>query len=118
MKKLINLSSIDSNRIEGKYLLAALAKLTTESQTDKTPDEVLEQCYILQEYMFRDTLNISLIMKTPLTFEKELEILINKYSKENDSNTPDFIIKDYLLKCLDTFNSTTNSREKWYGRSN
>jgi len=39
---------------EGKLLLAAIAKITTESQTDKTPDEVLEQLNKLAEEMFKD----------------------------------------------------------------
>ena len=29
--------------IEGKFLLMAIGKITNESQTDKTPDEVLKQ---------------------------------------------------------------------------
>ena len=49
-------------------------------------------------------------------FEKELEILINRYSKENDSNTPDFILAKYLKTCLDNFNTAIKEREKWYGR--
>lgn len=36
-------NDIDTSTKEGKYLFAALAKITTESQTDKTPDEVLDQ---------------------------------------------------------------------------
>lgn len=51
-------------------------------------------------------------------FHRELTSLINKYSKENDSNTPDFILASYLTGCLRTFNSITESREKWYGRNN
>ena len=37
------ISEINTDIQEGKLLIAALAKITTESQTDKTPDEVLEQ---------------------------------------------------------------------------
>jgi basic membrane lipoprotein Med (substrate-binding protein (PBP1-ABC) superfamily) len=33
MKKLQNLSDVNTNTQEGRYLMAALAKLTTESQT-------------------------------------------------------------------------------------
>jgi hypothetical protein len=39
-------------------------------------------------------------------FEKELCELINKYSKENLSNTPDYILASYLIRCLDAFNYT------------
>ena len=49
-------------------------------------------------------------------FIKELETLINKYSMENDSNTPDFILAEYLSNCLKTFNTTLQRREAWYGR--
>lgn len=53
----------------------------------------------------------------PLTFEKELESLLNRYSQENASNTPDFILSGYLLACLRAFNETSLAREKWYGKS-
>lgn len=49
-------------------------------------------------------------------FKKELENLINRYSKENESNTPDFILAEYLIRCLNTWNTCTESREHWYGR--
>lgn len=49
-------------------------------------------------------------------FEKDLKQLINHYSIENGSNTPDFILCEYLMGCLETYNKTIESREKWYGR--
>lgn len=49
-------------------------------------------------------------------FENELEQLINKYSIENESNTPDFILADYLRGCLDLFAKTSKAREKWFGK--
>ncbi len=50
-----------------------------------------------------------------LTFEKELESLLNRYSKENDSNTPDFILVKFLERCLDNYNITLQQRDKWFG---
>ena len=50
------------------------------------------------------------------TFEKDLENLINFHSKEHDSNTPDFILAQYLLLCLDVFARTVQAREDWYGK--
>jgi len=41
--KITDLKEIDTETKEGRLLFAALAKITTESQTDKTPYEVLEQ---------------------------------------------------------------------------
>lgn len=49
-------------------------------------------------------------------FERELSSLLNKYSKENDSNTPDFILARYISGCLRLFNATVNARSDWYGR--
>jgi hypothetical protein len=57
------------------------------------------------------------ILNEPMTeFEKELECLINKHSKENGSNTPDFILAKYLNNCLEAYNHAVQFREKWYGR--
>jgi hypothetical protein len=47
-------------------------------------------------------------------FKKELEHLINKYSQENASNTPDFILANYLNACLEAFNVASQQREAWY----
>ncbi len=44
------------------------------------------------------------------TFLKRLEKLINEYSKENESNTPDFILAEYMNDCLNTF--TKASKEE------
>lgn len=49
-------NQINANTHEGRLLLAALAKLTTESQTDKTPDQVIGQLNGLAEKMFENAL--------------------------------------------------------------
>lgn len=45
------------------------------------------------------------------SFKNELEDLLNRHSKENESNTPDFILADYLIGCLENFNKTIRLRE-------
>ncbi len=50
------------------------------------------------------------------TFEKELAVLINRYSKEQDSDTPDFILAEYLVHCLKIWGEATTKRDEWYGR--
>jgi hypothetical protein len=50
------------------------------------------------------------------SFQRELEGLINKYSRENDSNTPDFILAQYIEDCLSSFTKAVQQRETWYGR--
>ena len=49
-------------------------------------------------------------------FDDELVCLLNKCSKENGSNTPDFILADYIGRCLENFNLTVVTREEWHGR--
>jgi len=50
-------------------------------------------------------------------FEKRLAGLINEFSKENESDTPDFILARYLNAALDNFNAAIRDREQWYGRT-
>lgn len=49
-----------------------------------------------------------------INFLKELESLINRHSKENDSDTPDFILAEYIGNCLHGFSQATRARDKWY----
>jgi len=49
-------------------------------------------------------------------FRKELEHLINRHCMENGSDTPDFILADFLCRQLAIFDGTVHAREKWYGR--
>ena len=50
-----------------------------------------------------------------MTFEKELREIINRYSQENPSNTPDFILAQFLVSCLAAWNTGVQQRETWYG---
>ncbi len=50
------------------------------------------------------------------SFETELRDLINHHSQENASNTPDWILAQFLVGCLETFNTAVQQRENWHGR--
>lgn len=50
------------------------------------------------------------------TFQEDIRNAINRGSRENGSDTPDFILAEYMLRCLDNFNTAVRAREKWYGR--
>ena len=52
----------------------------------------------------------------PRDFSTELQVLLNRFSKENESNTPDFILAKYLEGCLLQWNTAVQERERWYGR--
>ena len=49
------------------------------------------------------------------SFKKGLEDLINVHCKENDSDTPDFILARYVLGCLENYAKITRQRDKWHG---
>lgn len=46
--------------------------------------------------------------------EKKLRDLLNSESREQDSNTPDFILAEFMVNCLDAFELASNKREVWY----
>lgn len=46
---------------------------------------------------------------------RELTAVLNRHSAENASNTPDYILAEYLVSCLDTWNRFTKQRAYWYG---
>lgn len=50
------------------------------------------------------------------SFQSALEELINQHSVENGSDTPDFMLAEYLCDCLATYEVIIAKREKWYGR--
>lgn len=42
--------------------------------------------------------------------EKDLTDVLNKHSAENDSDTPDYILAKYLIRCLAAYNSAVKER--------
>lgn len=50
-------------------------------------------------------------------FGEELESLVNRYSLENKSNTPDFILAELMVNCLSAFEAASLRREAWFGVS-
>jgi hypothetical protein len=48
-------------------------------------------------------------------FVEELEVLVNRYSMEVGSNTPDFVLAQYIRQCLEAFDNSVRARDKWYG---
>jgi len=51
-------------------------------------------------------------------FREELASLINRHSAENGSDTPDFILAEYLSNCLDNFDHALQARIRWYDGDN
>ena len=49
------------------------------------------------------------------TLEKDLAAVLNAHSRENESDTPDFLLAEYLLGCLAAYEKAARARDKWYG---
>ena len=49
---------------------------------------------------------------------KQIESAINATSAESGSDTPDFILSEYLTDCLTAYDKAVVAREKWYGNQN
>lgn len=49
-----------------------------------------------------------------MTFREELQHLINKFSKENGSDTPDYILAEFMEKCLQVYEETVKRRDAWH----
>jgi len=47
-----------------------------------------------------------------MSFEKELTELINKHSLDSDSNTPDWVLAEYLTNCLRAYKLAVGDRDK------
>lgn len=47
-------------------------------------------------------------------FRRELETVINRHSRENGSDTPDFILAQYLADCLAAWDRAMALRTEWY----
>ncbi len=49
------------------------------------------------------------------SLERQLEQLLNRFSAENESNTPDFILAQFMLSCLAAWNVGVAERDRWFG---
>lgn len=48
-----------------------------------------------------------------MELKKVIEDAINKASRENESDTPDYILAEYLMDCLIAFETAVKSRDAW-----
>ena len=55
--------------------------------------------------------------QTGPTFRDQLKDLINRNSMENGSNTPDFILAQFLTNVLEAFDRATSRRAEWRGET-
>jgi len=88
-----------------------------DGEIDLTFNDIFDDCFVkLNNWHKGQYTKLDEIITKDEMFLRELTVLLNKYSKENESNSPDFILAAYLVRCLDNFNMSINIREKWYNR--
>lgn len=49
------------------------------------------------------------------TLLTDITAVLNRHSRENRSNTPDFVLAAFVLSALDAFERLTAARDTWYG---
>lgn len=125
----MTINDINTKTIEGRLLFAALTILTTSEsvnikgraiQGKKTePDEMLGYIDDLNKTLFKDVDPIILpdesVVVTQKTFLGELGTVLNRYSKENLSDTPDFVLAQFLNNVLSAYGDAVKKRDKWFG---
>lgn len=52
-----------------------------------------------------------------MPLREDIASAINRVSAENGSDTPDFVLAEYLVDCLSAFDKAVSRRERWYGRT-
>lgn len=110
------MSEVNTNCIEGRMLVAALSILTTEgARASRTYDTTFKEIDDLQKHIYEDNPLPDFGPTEKLTFRKALERLINSHSLENLSNTPDFILADFICLSLAALDTTIKIRDDWYG---
>ncbi len=52
------------------------------------------------------------------TLNSKLQELLNEYCCENESDTPDYILANYLQSCLSAFDTAVKERREWHSTEN
>ena len=47
-------------------------------------------------------------------FERELSALLNRHSMEKMSDTPDYILAEYLVDCLEAYHKVAKARKNYF----
>ena len=92
-----DLNQINTTTTEGRYLMAALAKITTESQRDKTPYEVLDQLEALSQEMYPDVTKLEYTTSDLVSFGN---YMVSEERQKLYATHPDYPNREMLLERL------------------
>jgi len=98
-----NITEINTETEEGKLLVAALAKLTVESQLDKTPDDVLQQITILKRQIYPTNNSEEKCFIFKRKHETVLAILGVSFTKERKSGNTTRIVDNIIQKLYEGY---------------
>jgi len=94
--------------------MIGISILSDASIFAKNIDEIISHCILkLNERRYEE---LDEIITKETEFLRELTSLLNRYSEENKSDTPDFILANYINGCLRNYNSIITQRENWFER--
>lgn len=74
------------------------------------------ECYPVKGAIFAETYVEAMEEEGELTLEQELARVLNRRSCENGSDSPDWVLAQFLVNALQAFNLSVVARERWYGR--
>lgn len=74
-----------------------------------SPAKAFEEGYLSLDEMER-------IAPAPKNLREALADALNRFCAENGSNSPDFILAEYVASSLIAFDNAVNARERWHGR--
>lgn len=57
-----------------------------------------------------------ILEKNSKDLEKDIEVLMNQYNVDTMTDTPDFILAEYLMTCLRNYLVTKANTEEWFGK--
>lgn len=82
----------------------------------ETPEQIMA---LIDGPADRDALVVEADSNAPaqrdVEFTRALAALVNCHSRENGSDTPDYLLADYLMGCLRAYEAATAARDKWCG---
>jgi hypothetical protein len=67
------------------------------------------------ETPIKDETPLDVTVATQEILEHKIADVINSSCRENYSNTPDYILADFMVRCLQAFEIASNNREDWFG---
>ena len=82
----------------------------------ETPEQIMA---LIDGPADRDALVVEADSNAPaqrdVEFTRALAALVNCHSREIGSDTPDYLLADYLMGCLRAYEAATAARDKWCG---